>query len=702
MREAVDGKVAPYEELAEPKVLKKFMEERLEDYNMEPGVQAMNLVMFGDAIANVCRIKRVLSMPRGNAMLVGVGGSGRQSLTRLASYIAGIKIFMIEVVRGYRSELFREDLKKLYERAGMNDEPTTFLFNDTQVIESSFLEDINGMLTSGEVSNLYARRRAGPGLREAMRPDARAAQLAETNDVLWGLFIERVRANMHIVLCMSPIGDSYRNYVRMFPALVSCTTINWFSEWPADALKEVAAKFLEARRSTSPTCRQRRDHLRADADLGARRVARRCSNAARPAQLRDADQLPRARQGLRQAARREARHHRRPGEQAQERPAEALRHGEQVGEMSVELEQKKKVVAKAQADTEELLVVIVQENHIVAEQQKAVNIEQEKIAKDEVETRKIADDAQQDLDKALPALEMAQKALEQLNKKDMAEVKAYAKPHKAVEKVMEAVMILRKSEPSWAEAKKQLGDPSSSTQLVTLRQGLAQRRDAQQDQQVHQGRRLRPRDRRRRLQGRQVALHVGARDGGLRPHRQGRGAQARQAAAGDEDTREEAKGARQRAGQGQGDHRQGAGAAGEVRRVDGGQGQAQGRVGAAREEARARRQPRRRPRRRARALGGDRGGARGEDEQPGGRLPARGGLPLVLRPLRLRLPPEAAQRPRGSRVSRRSTSRARPTSTSASSSPTRRTCATGTSRGCPPTPSRPRTASWSRAARAGR
>merc|ERR1719440_1259135 len=139
---------------------------------------------------------------------------------------------------------------------------------------------------------------------------------------------------------------------------------------------------------------------------------------------------------------------------------------EQVGGMSVEVEKKKKEVAKAQVETEELLVVIVQENHVVAEQQKQVAVEEAKIAKDEVETRKIADDAQQDLDKALPALEMAQKALELLNKKDMSEVKAYAKPHKNVEMVMEAVMVLRKSEPSWAEAKKQLGDPSFLTQLL--------------------------------------------------------------------------------------------------------------------------------------------------------------------------------------------------------------------------------------------
>ena len=56
----------------------------------------------------VCRIVRVIRQPRGNMLLVGVGGSGRQSLSRLSAYIISYSVFQIEVTRHYRLQEFRE------------------------------------------------------------------------------------------------------------------------------------------------------------------------------------------------------------------------------------------------------------------------------------------------------------------------------------------------------------------------------------------------------------------------------------------------------------------------------------------------------------------------------------------------------------------------------------------------------------------
>ena len=79
------------------------------------------------------RIARMVRQPRGNALLVGVGGTGKQSLTRLAAHMCGYKCFQIEISRGYDYTTFHEDLKKLYKMAGVENQDSVFLFTDTQV-----------------------------------------------------------------------------------------------------------------------------------------------------------------------------------------------------------------------------------------------------------------------------------------------------------------------------------------------------------------------------------------------------------------------------------------------------------------------------------------------------------------------------------------------------------------------------------------
>ena len=111
----------------------------------------MNLVLFENALEHLVRIHRVLRLSGAHALLVGVGGSGKQSLTKLAAFVADCGNFEITLARGYGDGEFREDLKSLYALLGPKNLKMVFLFPDAHVAQEGFLELINNMLASGMV-----------------------------------------------------------------------------------------------------------------------------------------------------------------------------------------------------------------------------------------------------------------------------------------------------------------------------------------------------------------------------------------------------------------------------------------------------------------------------------------------------------------------------------------------------------------------
>ena len=102
-----------YEEAVDVARLTNLLSTYLDDYNISHNTP-LHLVFFQDAVHHISRIARILRQPRSNAMLVGVGGSGKQSLTRFACFMCEVQCVSIELTRNYDISTFREDLKKLY------------------------------------------------------------------------------------------------------------------------------------------------------------------------------------------------------------------------------------------------------------------------------------------------------------------------------------------------------------------------------------------------------------------------------------------------------------------------------------------------------------------------------------------------------------------------------------------------------------
>lgn len=143
------------------------------------------------------------------------------------------KTIQIEISKQYGTVEWHEDIKKVLKSAGGKGIPTVFLFTDSQIKQESFVEDINNLLNTCEVPNLFPPDEKAEVM-EMVRADARVSGKAPegTPEQLYGFFVERCKQNLHVVLAFSPIGDGFRTRVRMFPSLVNCCTIDWFFEWP--------------------------------------------------------------------------------------------------------------------------------------------------------------------------------------------------------------------------------------------------------------------------------------------------------------------------------------------------------------------------------------------------------------------------------------------------------------------------------------
>ncbi|KAL0250960.1 hypothetical protein GEMRC1_000174 [Eukaryota sp. GEM-RC1] len=426
-----------------------FLKERLfrfsELFNESSRSEKLDLVFFHDAISHLSRISRIIRAEGGHALLVGVGGSGKQSLTKLASFIAGFKTVSITLTKNYSSKDLLEDIQRFFLMAGLEGKGVTFLFTDKDIKQESFLEYINNICTSGDIPGLFAKDEVDSIISDLTpifkreRPRSPVSQ-----DDVWNFFLERVRKNLHVVLCFSPVGEKFRNRARKFPGLISGCTIDYFQPWPKEALQEVADKYVSSFEIEATTevkqslvefmaalhvkvgdvCEdyftkfRRRVYITPKSYLS-------FMDSYKEVYLRKkseigilADRLNSGLSKLNQAS-------------------------EDVAKMKIELVEKKAKLAVAVDKAKEILT------EITAQTTAAQKITAEvKAVKDDLATKAAGIDAEKqaaekDLAAAKPALEDAQSALDQINSSDIATLRKLLKPPNLICRIMDGVLILR-------------------------------------------------------------------------------------------------------------------------------------------------------------------------------------------------------------------------------------------------------------------
>ncbi|XP_033374700.1 dynein heavy chain 9, axonemal [Parus major] len=388
--------------------LNQILVEALDSYNDVNA--AMNLVLFEDAMCHVCRINRVLEAPRGNALLVGVGGSGKQSLTRLAAFLSSLEVFQITLRKGYGVPDLKADLANLYLKAGLKSVGSVFLLSDAQLPDEQFLVLVNDFLASGEIPDLFPDDEV-ENIISSVRNEVRGQGLLDSRENCWRFFIERVRRQLKVRWStrgcqknkipepqgLHPILDSVKDSISKFMAHVHIS------------VNEMSRLYLSnERRYNYTTPKSFLEQIKLYQNLLLKK---------------DRDlkvKMERLENGL---------------EKLKSTSAQVDELKAKLAAQEVELKQKNE-------DADKLIQVVGVETEKVSRKKAVADEEEKKVALITQEVEQKQKDCEEDLAKAEPALAAAQAALNTLNKTNLTELRSFGSPPSAVTNVTAAVMVL--------------------------------------------------------------------------------------------------------------------------------------------------------------------------------------------------------------------------------------------------------------------
>ncbi|RXW18037.1 hypothetical protein EST38_g7810 [Candolleomyces aberdarensis] len=187
-------------------------------------------VLFNDVSDHVLRIDLALARP----------------LSRFVAWMNGLNVFQIKVSSKYTGEDFDEDLRTVLRRAGCKGEKICFIMDEeSNVLDSGFLERMNTLLANAEVPGLFAGDEHAALMTACKEGSQRDGLMLDSPEELYRWFTQQVAKNLHVVFTMNPPENGLASRAATSPALFNCCVHDWFGDWSDQAFYQVGMKFTQ-------------------------------------------------------------------------------------------------------------------------------------------------------------------------------------------------------------------------------------------------------------------------------------------------------------------------------------------------------------------------------------------------------------------------------------------------------------------------
>lgn len=224
--------------------LRDFVKARLRTFCEEE--VDVPLVLYDDALDHILRIDRVFRQPQGHVILIGVSGSGKTTLSRFVAWMNGLKTYQIRVHGKYSSEDFDDDLRDVLRRCGCKGEKICFIMDESNVLDSAFLERMNTLLANAEVPGLFEGDDYSSLMTACKEGAQRQGLILDSAEELYKWFTQQVVKNLHVVFTMNPPEEGLGSKAATSPALFNRCVLNWFGDWSDQTLFQVGSELTQS------------------------------------------------------------------------------------------------------------------------------------------------------------------------------------------------------------------------------------------------------------------------------------------------------------------------------------------------------------------------------------------------------------------------------------------------------------------------